>query len=570
MSRPPGIPRAAARRSLAAILPVALSLLLLRDAGRPPVAEGQANARYAESVVLKGSELGALRGAVTANIQLWVHRDGEWWQEPVQVDEREAGAFVSAEDGLLDADDELAFHHVLDAAPAPEGSHPPGLQTAPWVHVVVADPLAPDANAHVYLYAASAPPPPQASAVTYDRATRLYRGAGYALGLAAPDEDGHFGIRELRLGSAEVNLVDRLKIRGLLSALGFEQEITEENLGTLLGAAGSDLSADPIKEGPVRSLSGGGSILYAQRLGLLRALADLDALGGGVPGLDFGLKNGRLSLDLSPAAEGALYRDANLTAGVTIDGKPDDVPAAPLPAWRELSFPMGRLVILSRPGGDAAKATVYYKDDAALDGMDTGDGQSWADSGVAAPDVASLLAAGFPGEIVILPAGSPVSAASLAAQFAAPLTASVVGSSGPPPSPQPSPTPSPRPTDQPGAGATATATAAIGDLALSGQVTDAGNGRPLGEARISFQPCNPHQPFTAVSGADGSFALLIPRDYALSCGGQIPLSVRRSGYLDLNQTFNLVDLFRQPRLAFSLQRSETGGRLYIPICRPGR
>lgn len=571
-------PGATPRRTVIGLAALALAAAALLDfaLSQRPVARGQAALRYGEAVVLKGTDLGSLRGAVPANVQLWVYRDNEWWQEPVQVDEREGGAFVAAGNGTLDATDELVFYPAVDGKAAPAGSHPPGLDGAPWVHIEVTDPLAPDAPSHAYAYAAAAPPPAQAPAVTYDRASRLYRGAGYALGLAAPDPDGYFGLRELRLGTAEANLVDRLKIRGLLSALGFEQEITEENLGNLLGAAGSDLSADPVKEGPIRSLTGGGSVLYAQRMGLLSSLADLDALGGGVPGLDFGLKNGRLSLDLSAAAEGATYRDANLPAGVKVDGKADVVPASPLPAWRELSFPMGRLVFLSRPGGDASKATLYFKDDATLDGNDTGDGASWADQGVAAPDVASLLAAGFPGQVVVLPAGSPVSAPALAAQAAQPLTAKVVDGSGPPPTAVPTTRPSPQPTGGPGSTTptvSASATPAPGDLQLTGQVTDAADGRPLDRARVSFQPCNPHQPFSALTGTDGSFALLIPRDYAISCGAQIALEVRRSGYADLKQTFPLVDLYRQPTVAFSLQRDGGGGdpaKLYIPQVQPGR
>lgn len=406
-------------------------LAALRPA--PPVALAQAGVRYAEAIVVKGQDLGSLRGSGLDQVQLWMLIDGEWRREVAQLDERSAGDYVAAEDLLLDADDELAFNFVPGGQRAADGNTPPGVAIdAARAEIAVTDPLAVGAVHYAYAFAVpgAAAPAEQPAAVDYDATTRLFKGSGYALGLADQDEDFFIGVRELRLGAAETDLLDRLKIRMTLSAslLGQELEITEENLSDTLGLLGTDLSADPVKIGPVRTLVGGGGTLYAQRFALLRSLGDLaDLSGGGV--IDFGLTDMRISLDLSPAAEGATYRDANTPSGVKVDGMPDAVPGSPLPAWRELSFPMGRLLILTRPGEKAAKASAYYKDDAALDGNDTGDGQSWGDAGVFAPDAESLLAAGFPGEMVVLPAGSSVTAAGLAAQFLQPLQV-VVTSAG--------------------------------------------------------------------------------------------------------------------------------------------
>lgn len=551
---------------------LALALLWPLAALRPPLgpARAQAGARYDEVIVVKGQDLGSLQGAAVGSVQVWQLAGGQWRREVAQVDEMKDGDFVAADDLVLGAEDELVFGYTAGGQSAAEGQAPPGIPAdSARAQIAVTDPLAGGAVSYLYAFAVAGATAPaeQPPAVDYDKTTRLFKGGGYALGLADPSLDGFLGLRELRLGSAEADLVDRLKIRGQLSALGFEQAVDEENLANLLQNFGANFSAEPIKLGPVRSLAGGGATFYPQRLGLLGNLNALNSLGGGVPGLDFGLKDGRISLDLSPAAEGATYRDANLAAGVKVDGKADAVPASPLPAWRELSFPMGRLVILTRPNAAAATASTYYKDDAALDGDDTGDGQSWGDAGVAAPDVDALLGSGFPGEMVILPAGSPVTAASLSAQYQQPLTVAVTSSGSQPATPTraPSPTGTAQPTGEPTV-ILATPTPGLGDVTLNGKVFagSVDSGRPLSGARISFQPCNPHQPFSALSGADGAYLLLLPRDYVISCGASVPIEVSKAGYQTFKQSIPLVELFRQPRRDFALTMAE-GGRVYLPF-----
>jgi len=542
-------------------------VVLLAAAGH---ARAQVGARFDEAIVVKGQDLGSLQGAAVGSLQVWRLVDGQWRREAAQVDEKKDGDYVAADDQLLGADDELVFGYVADGQLAAEGQVPTGVAAdAARAQIAVTDPLAGGAVSYLYAFAVAGASEPveQPPAVDYDKTTRLFKGGGYALGLADPGRDGFLGLRELRLGTADVDLVDRLKIRGQLSALGFEQAVDEENLANLLQNFGVSFSAEPIKLGPVRSLAGGGATFYPQRLGLLGNLSALNSLGGGVPGLDFGLKDGRISLDLSPAAEGATYRDANLAAGVKVDGKPDVIPASPLPAWRELSFPMGRLVILTRPTAAAATARTYYKDDATLDGNDTGDdGQSWGDAGVAAPDVDGLLGSGFPGEMVILPAGSAVTAASLSAQYQQPLTVAVTSSGSQPATPTraPSATRTAQPTGEPTV-VPGTPTPGLGDITLNGTVF-AGSidgGRPLSGARISFQPCNPHQPFTTLSGADGAYQLLLPRDYVISCGASVPIEVSRAGYQTLKLSIPLVELFRQPRRDFALTVVAEGGKVYL-------
>ena len=120
--------------------------------------------------------------------------------------------------------------------------------------------------------------------------------------------------------------------------------------------------------------------------------------------------------------------------------------------------------------------------------------------------------------------------------------------------------PSPWPTVVPG-----TPTPGLGDITPNGTVF-AGSidgGRPLSGARISFQPCNPHQPFTTLSGADGAYQLLLPRDYVISCGASVPIEVSRAGYQTLKLSIPLVELFRQPRRDFALTVVAEGGKVYL-------
>jgi hypothetical protein len=144
----------------------------------------------------------------------------------------------------------------------------------------------------------------------------------------------------------------------------------------------------------------------------------------------------RVSLDFAADLGEASYKDANVPAGVPVDGRPDAVPAAPLPAWRELGVEEGRAVLLRRPGSrEPGGATVYYKDDRAMDPDDTGDMMSFGDTGVVTARVDDFAAAGFPGTLVVLPPGGAVSAAELAENAACPLVVAVTGRPAPTPIP---------------------------------------------------------------------------------------------------------------------------------------
>ncbi|MCB0215032.1 MAG: hypothetical protein KDH92_00245 [Chloroflexi bacterium] len=445
---------------LAFLAPALLGLTRLESG--PRVAAQSASAhRPAEAITLTGADLEPFVGASEAELWAWSWRDGSWRLLAAQLDERDAqGAYVAEEDGLLDANDELVLMLDDAGAPPPGGQRPPAMPfDAPRARIAIGDPLDPDYAAEIQLLRSIVGPEIAIQPrIRWDAAARELVSAEYRLGPADAATDGFMGVRSLSLGEDGTDLVDRLKIRGKLEAFGSVTEVNEESLGVLLAAAGLSLSGEPLKVGPLRALLGaGGGYAYDRRFSLFGgadALADV-----GVGPIAFSFTDARISLDFSPAVAGASYHDANLPAGVTVDASPDAVPESPPPAWRELRLPGARISLLARAVAPDSSARAYYRD--AVDGGpgDTGDGMAYADLGVTAPDFESLAATGFPGELLILPAGADPAPEQLLDWRAAPVELGLSFDGVPPtatPGPGPSATLAPPATATPGSETTPT------------------------------------------------------------------------------------------------------------------
>ncbi|MFN2251007.1 MAG: hypothetical protein ACK2UL_03750 [Anaerolineae bacterium] len=418
-----------------------------------PAVAGEARAqagaaRYGETVVVAGSDTMELAGALDEELWVWSWRGDSWQLLQSQLDERnEIGEYVAAEGDGLDENDELVFPLDPDGAVAPDGAWPPGMERRlPPQMVKVTDPLSPGFEAWAYVILSHGGPeialPPL---VTFDGESLELRSDAYVLGFADSVLDGYVGYKRLSLWGATGDLLDRMKIRISLRFGPTQQEITEEQLGVLPGIDLPGLTPNPVKAGPVRAIldSAGAAMAYQRRVELnLDGLRDLEVPAG------FDLEGVRCSLDFTDLAVGAKYSDANVPGGVVVDGSADSVPGAPVPAWREMDTADGRVAVLSLPSGPTADARAYYKDDSSLDPSDTGDKRSYGDNGVGAPDVDQFANAGFPGQVVVLPATGESglvgpTAAELAEQAAAPLAyAIVVGAmpataTAPPPSATP-------------------------------------------------------------------------------------------------------------------------------------
>jgi hypothetical protein len=386
--------------------------------------------RLSEPVVVSGAQLAPLHGVPTDRVGVWVWREdesrvppGAWERLASQVDQRDAdGAFVASEGGSgFDATDEIVF--MADAlgvvAVTPEAiaeAAPDGVVAgSAWAQITVTDPLESSAAGYAYVFESPAHSP--APLVEYDAATRVIHSAAYTIGLATTEIDGYIGLKSLSLRGDPRNRIDRTKIRVSVPTIG---DFNEESLGLLGGLP----PLEPIIQGPIRLIMDptGNAVAYAARASLFGI--ELGQEIPPIPGLEF-----RVSLDLSPNASGATYRDAFSLRDITIDGAPDTVQQLLLPRWREIAFEEGRLVTLATGEPTPLLVRNYYKDDAAPDTLDTGDQMSYGDSGVSASSFGELAAVGFLGQMVAVSPEDPLTAANLAEQLANPLQIEVALSS---------------------------------------------------------------------------------------------------------------------------------------------
>lgn len=422
---------------------------------------GDAGARVGEVVVVEGALLGEAGRMSVAGLSAWSYDGAAWVRIGMQVDERGGeGGFVAPEegDGFLDGADELVLLYEEAGARAPAAGRPGGMAGADVrAEIELRDPLAEGDGRWVYVFHGGQAGAAPAARLGWEAEARRIESEAYALEFAVPERDGFFGLSSLRLFGDERDLVDRLKLRASLEVAGFPFPLTEEDLADLpLGIElPFELDVDPVIVGPLRIVidAAGASVATPGRVSLLTGLEGLGDLGGGGLPIEIPITDLRVSLDFSPAAEGALYRDANLPAGVTVDGVPDEVAEQPLPAWRELSHEAGRVVMLRAAPEAESEAGVYYQDDSSGVRGDTGDGESWADNGVFAEEAVALAGAGFPGELVLLPATSSLDPDALLAAAAAPVEVAVVALEGRAPGPTVTPpveaTPTPGPTRVP-------------------------------------------------------------------------------------------------------------------------
>ncbi len=430
--------------------------------------DGPVAVRYHEGLALTLEDApdvaAAFAGAAIADVYAYAYDGAAWTRIAMQVDERDATAlFVAEEDGLIDANDEIAWLYDDAGLAAEDGMTPAGMADAQAAAVIaVDDPLRadePDATRWLYLFHAPGGSEDAAPAelVRYDAEAREVRTSDYVLGFAssAVEDDGFFGIKRLSLsGDLETDLVDRTKFRANVDLFGQALALTEENLGTIIaqfGGAELNFDVEPIKGGAVRAiLSAAGGSAWPRRAMLTVAPGVAEGLPGGDGPIAIPITNLRLSLDLNLRAveAGATYRDPNLSEPVAIDGVPDTVPDAPLPAWRELGLPTARALLLGGvDAADAPTARAFYTDlEAGLDG-DTGDGRSLGEHGVTADEIGDLFAAGFPGEMVVVPADEfeDLGAEALLAAQEDPLAIRVASVTGGPPAATATPVPSPTP-----------------------------------------------------------------------------------------------------------------------------
>jgi hypothetical protein len=435
---------------------VAFAVAGLAAAGREArgVSAHGAPGRYNEPIVLTGADLEAFEGAPKAQLWAYAFDHGNWERIPLQMDERNSrGRVVTAEDGLLDADDEVVMTSELLGARRGESDWPPGIGREHAAgEVRVTDPRDADWEGFAYIFWSPTGPenalPP---AVTWDEATSELRSAAYTLGFADFGRDGFSGLKTLRLFSGAGDILDRLKIRVGVTIVGMSTTYTEE----------SDLIdlpvPEPVSSGPVRLVldASGDMAAYARRVSLGSGLGDFDP---SFPGL-VTVNSALVALDFLPAAGPGTYRDAGVPAGVPVDGVQDSVPSAWSP-WRQVDLLDGRVVSLS-----ARAAVQNHYTDGEFPG-DTGDDTAFGQNGVSATDIDALLEARFPGDLVMLAQGQDIDGETLFEQSQFPLETEVTFGAVPTPTGD-----TPTPTETGGDTPTPTETEPVTATPTNGAVT---------------------------------------------------------------------------------------------------
>lgn len=327
--------------------------------------------RGLEPIIVRGDQVPALVGVPVAQVRVYREAAGAWQIIPSQVDEMTAAdEYTAAEDGRLDANDEVVFM-AGDLGDAATTAITEALTIAPfWYQITVSDPLGPAQQGWAYVVYDLSGGAATDDYVDYDSGTLRVNADNYVLGWATD----HPGVDYLSLfGGPDV--LDRTKVRVRFHIGPLQGTVTED----------SDLfnpppPVTPVIDGPVRAIVRRGSATLLAYKSFLETRTPISL--SGLPPLVV-IDEVRVSTDLAATAANGTYYNENVPTGVTIDGVPDTVPPTPFTQpWRQVSLASGTIVQVADVSGAGGTLAHYYKDDSATDPKDTGDKQSFGDSGV--------------------------------------------------------------------------------------------------------------------------------------------------------------------------------------------
>jgi hypothetical protein len=350
--------------------------------------------RDLEPVIVEGSQVSALLDTPVEHLFVYTFSGNSLGgQIPVQVDERTAGgSYKAVGDGQLDLEDEIVF------MAADLGDRPANITelytlpiSATWYEIEVTNPLSTTQKGWAYLVGSDTLTHISKDYVDYNSTTKRIttNPDHYRLGLATL----YAGLDYLTLNGNSTDILDRTKIRAVFDA-GFLGTVT------LTEEALENPEIDLVKDGPVRVIlqqsvaAGPGDPISEASLtttnlaynSLLEASASISFT---LPGF-VDLISVRTSVDLSSAASGATFYNANTPGGVPIDGddSSDSVVATPFSNWAQVSHTTGRLIQVSDPTPAGGTQKNYYCDDNSAgttecDGSPrTGANGSYGDAGI--------------------------------------------------------------------------------------------------------------------------------------------------------------------------------------------
>jgi hypothetical protein len=276
-----------------------------------------------------------------------------------------------------------------------------------WYELQVSDPVNPGQRGWAYLvHSGTLAPTFAEDYVDFDEASHRLIGEVYRLGLATPNP----WIDYLTLGTSNVDILDRTKIR-VFCSIAFLCPLTEEVPVTI--------ADNLVKDGPVRVIVGDGLVLgYGA---MISSSAHLT-----IPQEFYG--DARLSTDFAAAASGAIFYNAVVPDGVTVDGTPDAVPGQPVSPWTQLSLDQGSLIQVSDLSGLGGTVSNFYEDDSTFDASDTGDKQRYGEAGFFVADPNLVVDYRF--NLYFLPGAQPNRGSEFESYFQQPLEVTAIKISG--------------------------------------------------------------------------------------------------------------------------------------------
>ncbi len=327
--------------------------------------------RDADPVIVSGAKMPDFLGAPLNQLFVYAYQGGQWKQIPWQFDERKNGEYIAADNGTLDAADELVVmgadcgdqvtpaNWITDAAARANSRY----------EITVLDPLNPAQLGWVYVYrSTSLTETVTTDYVNFDYPTSVFTTPVYVLGFFPQ----YLGGNRLELNGSGVDVLDRSKFR--LKAAGFPDPYTEEVIST-------DDPQPKILDGRVRAIAGyqelGQGILTVAYRSQFFDVVTVDFSWSPVP-----FEWTRASADFNQNIVPGRYYDANTPAGVPVDGVPDAVATSPPSMWQQISSGTGTVLHVADVSGMKGVDTTYYKDSAVVDPDDTGDQKSYGDMGV--------------------------------------------------------------------------------------------------------------------------------------------------------------------------------------------
>jgi len=376
-----------------------------------PLAAQQANlSRNLEPVIIRGDAFAELNAAPLNELFVFSYSQGDssWHQIPFQIDEvgsnGSASGFFIADDGLLDADDELLFM-TMDGGDRADSSWiaDEGSQSHDRYEIEIVNPLAPEEKEWVYLYRSTTLMadsnlvdyvdwfPSQTSSAGEDTVRSLF----YEIAHGRSGLPKDLSITAEGGGNGQ-DLVDALKFRASISAFGLTLPLTEDRIDFVASADDSVRTIDG-RIRIIRELEASLNIplipaiafrtpplfYYPHSCVFDIAIPDLS----GLP-VTANIQSGRLSIDLNQNASGMGFLSANNDYDITVDGSPDTPDlqidnVLPDGNWVFIGGDQGSIVHLFPIAPTVAGTRLlYYKDDNSTDSGDTGDEMSYGDTGI--------------------------------------------------------------------------------------------------------------------------------------------------------------------------------------------